>query len=670
MHPIFRTVVAIAFATMLHCGVTEANEKAAMRSAHSGSWTDSATWSGGKVPAAGDIVLIRSGHDVNYDAKSDDVIRAIHIDGTLHFAADRDTVLNVGLIRVGAGGTTDEEGFDCDAHLTATDTQAALLVGTVEQPIAFNRSATIRLHYVAGMNKESCPAIVDCGGRMEFHGSAMNRTWMKLGAPGKTGSAEVTLLEPVTGWKAGDRVIVTATTRQSKQLKTFRKSVTDNTQTEERMVTAIDGNQLKLDKPLQFDHVAQGSYRGDVANLSRNVVVESADPAGVRGHTMYHQGSTGAISFTEFRHLGKAGVLGRYSLHFHLCGDSMRGASVVGASIWDSDNRWLTVHGTNYLLVRDCVGYRSKGHGFFLEDGTEVNNVFDRNLAVQATSVPALPKQVVPFDHNDGSGFWWANSGNAFTRNVAAECDEYGYFFQGAQTADFNPVLEVRQPGGTRKRTDIRTIPFIRFDDNEAYCQRRHAFNLGGGVPFGTPNVEGVGPDIQHPFIIRNYRAWASHWPIHPVSPSVLIDNIDLFDNEYGIWRPVYKSHAYRDVKFDKVPEKNHYAFVDGNKPPMDPAAYPKPLDPVDDLPPVTVITSVASAGPGKLIVRGNTVDNGKISAVWVNGIAAILANVEGGAWEATLEGVKAGRLTLAAHAKDVAGNEEKTPHQVSFIAQ
>ena len=44
----------------------------------------------------------------------------------------------------------------------------------------------------------------------------------------------------------------------------------------------------------------------------------------------------------------------------------MRGASVVGASIWDSGNRWITIHGTNYLVVRDCVGYRSLGHGFWL----------------------------------------------------------------------------------------------------------------------------------------------------------------------------------------------------------------------------------------------------------------------------------------------------------------
>src|SRR6185295_16135029 len=129
---------------------------------------------------------------------------------------------------------------------------------------------------------------------------------------------------------------------------------------------------------------------------------ESADPKTQRGHTMYHHGSKGSVSYAEFRHLGKQGVLGRYSMHFHLVRDSMRGSSVVGASIWDSGNRWITIHGTDYLVVKDVVGYNSIGHGFFLEDGTEVFNILDRNLAVQARGGKPLPKQVIPFDHNEG----------------------------------------------------------------------------------------------------------------------------------------------------------------------------------------------------------------------------------------------------------------------------
>ncbi len=75
-------------------------------------------------------------------------------------------------------------------------------------------------------------------------------------------------------------------------------------------------------------------------------------------------------------------------------------------------------------MVRDCVGYDAVGHGYFLEDGTEVYNVFDRNLAVMGVRGKPLPQQVLPYDQNLGSGFWWANSLNTFTRNVAAECDD------------------------------------------------------------------------------------------------------------------------------------------------------------------------------------------------------------------------------------------------------
>jgi hypothetical protein len=47
-----------------------------------------------------------------------------------------------------------------------------------------------------------------------------------------------------------------------------------------------------------------------------------------------------------------------------------------------------------------------------------VLNVLDRNLAVQAYRGKALPKQELGYDPNEGSGFWWANRLNSFTRNV------------------------------------------------------------------------------------------------------------------------------------------------------------------------------------------------------------------------------------------------------------
>jgi hypothetical protein len=512
-----------------------------IRSAQSGPWSAGATWESGKVPAAGDRVLIRAGHEITYDVKSDAPIRFVHIAGTLSFAPDKDTRLVTGLIRIEASEEAREEGFNCDtdAHAEhAHGPQPALLVGTPQRPIAAGKKAEIRLALCEGQDPQSFPAIVCCSGRMELHGAPLSRTWVKLGVTAKKGAGEITLAEPVTGWRVGDRVIVTATT-----LGRDNGGGTDLLQTEERLITAIDGARLTLDRPLVHDHRGEGEFRGEVANLSRNVVVESAEPERkeARGHTMYHRYSAGSISYAEFRHLGKEGVLGRYALHYHLCGSTMRGSSVVGASIWDSRNRWLTIHGTNYLVVRDCVGYQSIGHGFFLEDGTEVYNVLDRNLAVQAMEGRRLPRQVLPFDANDGAGFWWANSLNTFTRNVTCENNRYGYRFEATAGSSFKTVFSVLQPDGSEKPTDVRTLPFVRFEDNEAHCDGLYGFNLGEGV-------SRVGPDERHPFIVRNMKIWEVHYAFRPQSPCLLVENLTIHGGIYGIYHPNYDRHVYRNV--------------------------------------------------------------------------------------------------------------------------
>jgi hypothetical protein len=766
-----------------------------VRSARSGPWSAPATWEGGKVPTAGAKVQIRTGHTVTYDLKSDRVIRSIHVAGTLTFARDKDTRLDVGLIRIQPGEEATEEGFDCDAHAAepGLGPRPALAVGTPEQPIPAGSSALIRLTYVNGLDKQSCPAIVCCGGRMDFHGAPMNRTWVRLGATAKKGDNVITLSEPVTGWKVGDRIIVTMTGVAPTSGYSHPGSNPKGTTTEEGSIQAIDGDKLTLSAPLEHEHLGAGLFRGEVANLSRNVVVESADKQS-RGHTMYHRYSAGAISYAEFRHLGKEGILGRYALHYHLCGDTMRGSFVLGASIWDSDNRWLAIHGTNYLVVRDNVGYKSKGHGFFLEDGTEVYNVLDRNLAVAARPAKPLPKQALAFDHNDGAGFWWANSLNTFTRNVATENGLYGFRYEAMAPL----VLPIQQPDGSRKKIDIRTLPFVRFDDNEGHSQTG-LYDVKLGT---TGDKDGVGPDAKHPFIIRNLLVWNGHYAFDTRMPSVLIDGMRLHNTVYGYRAMNCDNHVYRNITisgrsntafaavsagplpstepthrmihdgggtmggklrltvdgltfdgifgnsgngsalisiFDlgAVAKTAHFRNIKHNDrlsgskrellhvspvvatPPRSPqdvmpvylhdyygpgrhakavwihskhyaadglkyrvevpltgkqfdmqtvvaevskVEFPKLLDPVDDLPPTTVITHVRKLPGGKLAVRGTTADNGKVKRVLVNGKEAKALAANFAEWEITLDAA----AKLEAHAEDIAGNVEKRPHVVT----
>src|SRR5947209_4558993 len=90
--------------------------------------------------------------------------------------------------------------------------QPALEVGTPLRPVQRGRTALIRLVYVLGMDKQSCPAIVCCGGRMDFHGALCGPTWERLAQTAKAGATAVVTERPMS-WSIGDRIIVTATKR-------------------------------------------------------------------------------------------------------------------------------------------------------------------------------------------------------------------------------------------------------------------------------------------------------------------------------------------------------------------------------------------------------------------------------------------------------------------------
>ncbi len=783
------TIVFLLLASLVRVGSVQADPGHAdhahhvhfsIRSVADGAWSDPKTWQPARVPGEGDRVIVSRKTNVIYDAANEEVIRLIQVVGTLRFARDRDTLLNVAILKVQDSDTCSESGFACDFSEVndagepgaARDGAMPLLeVGSLHEPIPAEHTARIRLHYLSGMEKNDAPALVCCSARMELHGAPMNRTWVKLGADVKPGDATVTLAEEIRGWGVGDEVIVTGS--KKKDRRGSYRNQPDSVSTEERKIVKIEGNELTLDKPLAFEHFGSGAFRSEVANLSRNVIVESADPDGVRGHTLYHRFSQGGISYARFAHLGKEGVLGRYAIHYHLIGDTMRGSGVVGAAIVDSHNRWITIHGTQYLLVRDCVGYKSVGHGYFLEDGTEVYNVLDRNLGVQAYRGRRLPEQVLPFDPNDGGAFWWANGRNTITRNVACENDEYGYRYDSQKRSNFDSNLRIMMPDGEEQIVDIRTLPIFRFDSNESHTEGLYSVAVAG--------TDGVGPDTRHPHVLRNLKMWQTHYALRSELPTMLVENVSINDAAYGVYRPWFENHVYRNLSiahtvaepfnrglddrslqhgkiavdgltFSKIgyggqmpliqisannasgDAESHFRNVqvldrsrddrwplvnlgggprlqpstpkgvpvyihdyygpgrhakvvstrakdllnDGNKyreePPLtgDESVvaevsgidFPTLLEPVDDLPPATIITALRYVD-GRLIVRGVSHDNGEITSITVKDRPAKIVASEAGVvdWEIELELAK--EAPLIAYATDNAGNVEQHAHRV-----
>ena len=130
------------------------------------------------------------------------------------------------------------------------------------------------------------------------------------------------------------------------------------------------------------------------------------------------------------------------------------------------------------------------------------------------------------------------------------------------------------------------------------------------------------------------------------------------------------KGHTVKVVsaRFPELMKDGDYRSIDGFTGDKSRAAdvpaveFPVLLDPVDDLPPVTVITHVKAEG-AKVVVRGSTADNGTVKKILVNGREAKALAPNFAQWEVVLSDVKPGELKVSAHAEDAAGNVEKRPH-------
>jgi hypothetical protein len=91
---------------------------------------------------------------------------------------------------------------------------------------------------------------------------------------------------------------------------------------------------------------------------------------------------------------------------------------------------------------------------------------------------------------------------------------------------------------------------------------------------------------------------------------------------------------------------------------------FPTLLEPVDDLPPASMIRSIQKAD-GKLIVTGLSQDNGDIASVRVNGQPATITATSPGVaeWRAQIEIPADGQVTAVA--ADRVGNTETTVHHL-----
>jgi cell migration-inducing and hyaluronan-binding protein len=233
---------------------------------------------------------------------------------------------------------------------------------------------------------------------------------------------------------------------------------------ETRHITAISGNTITLDEPLDYMHFGEITYgvdeRGEVGLLTRNIKVnatEDAEETYFGGHIMAMVTSEMYVEGVELHRMGQHMELARYPIHWHLVGDGGAGQYIKNAAIHDTFNRCTTVHGTNDLRIENNVTYNTVGHCFFLEDGIETGNEFISNLAIQTKCHPTMEciptnlasngengyqyetrmevreisfhggNTLLPSD-NTVASYWITNPDNTYIGNVAAGSDETGFW--------------------------------------------------------------------------------------------------------------------------------------------------------------------------------------------------------------------------------------------------
>lgn len=231
-------------------------------------------------------------------------------------------------------------------------------------------------------------------------------------------------------WKPGSEILLTSHTR-SQDDRQVRTIVSSDTET----------NLLRLSAPINKPITVADSpdFAIEVARLNRPIVLEADSDSSddtVGGHLIiHHTESPQHIEGVEIRNFGQQGLLGRYPLHFHKCGDSPD--SLVRRNVVrDSNQRCYVTHLTNQVTLEENVALDAVGHCYFIEDGAETGNVFRKNLGSGIKRMPAeaanrLGEKSKRRETDFAPAvFWISNPQNKFYGNVAAGSQAHGYWYE------------------------------------------------------------------------------------------------------------------------------------------------------------------------------------------------------------------------------------------------
>ena len=290
-------------------------------------WHNASTWDG-TIPRAGDDVTLPAGVSVLIDQSVSGILGTVIIPATSYLIFGE----SIDGIEINASG------FDVRGNLVAGS-----------ETCRIETSITITLHGsrpgdndINGSHATAIPTykgIAVSGGTLSLHGKRYYNTWTRLAKAVRPGDSIVHTQNPVN-WEDGQEVVIVTTA--------FRDDRAWH-QNEVRSIVSIEadsggvGSILALDEPLEFTHLANPSYQGEIGLLSRTIVVQGSDAdsqpvydiddgqyqssrsvmgttiapnpsknlLGFGGHIMIKEGGFGFVEGVELYQMGQTNFLGR-----------------------------------------------------------------------------------------------------------------------------------------------------------------------------------------------------------------------------------------------------------------------------------------------------------------------------------------------------------------------
>jgi len=505
------------FATR-HDSIPDFGEQATIRSIQHGDWDDPHTWDIQRIPEATDIVSIT--HAVQAAERATCKVAAVYTNGHLWFAPEQSSQLTLETLLIAPGGS--------------------LVVGLPNAPI--QNGYEVHLAFSGTLDPATDPdeyglGLVVIDGSVSIHGAPRGQSYIRLAQPLRAIAKTLPVGQPVPSeWQIGDHILLP----DSRQPTGKTISVMDNY--EYQTITSINGNLIDIGGQLLYHHpgaydslTGQLDFTPHVANITRNVTLETAHGSPRRGHTFFTGRSTVDIQNGCFRNLGRTTTaptgpgnhIGRYPLHLHhMYGPppnpqnahqfAVTGNVVMNDGPFPPNNeRWgIVLHDSHYGRVANNILHKIVGAAILTEDGSEYMNVIEHNFICQVTGSGDRMGM-----GNEATGIW-CRGGQSIVRNnvvcnvlgTAPGQQHCGYSVFQQYTGDHGNVMTPNFPGADPHHdgtlVNLYSTPLKEFADNEVYSSCAGVTMWWIGCEYTAPRTD------QESFVsgLQTWNLYSSHW--------------------------------------------------------------------------------------------------------------------------------------------------------------